>query len=273
MAKKRFCPLFFLLFVFCGLRLSSGASETNGTVGAPLVWQCKLNEPFAPEKISIYWQDQNDIESLHYYKNGKENLDHQSLSFKNRTRIFPKELPSGNLSLLIDPLMLKDDQKSLKVVVITDSIRSICQSIIHVAASFKEPIIEISQTEMTATCTTKGGFPKPALSWSSVNHEGHERTLEPPDVQTSEIQEGDGTYTIISTAGIPGSKKVTCSIYNPTSNQTVRAAEDVPADEALPLYAKVVIAVLIVLVVLAVGIGYQRCTKSHRESPGPQFQF
>lgn len=83
---------------------------------------------------------------------------------------------------------------------------------------------------MTATCITQGGFPEPELAWISIDHEGHERALEPPDVPTLQIhKEEDGTYSVISTANITGSKTVTCNVYNPTSNKTVGATAALPA--------------------------------------------
>lgn len=49
-------------------------------------------------------------------------------------------------------------------------------------APFQEPNVEINQTEMTATCSTKGGYPKPELKWSS----GDEGTgLEPHELETN----------------------------------------------------------------------------------------
>uniref|UniRef100_A0AAZ1Y2E8 Ig-like domain-containing protein n=1 Tax=Oreochromis aureus TaxID=47969 RepID=A0AAZ1Y2E8_OREAU len=216
----------------CGFPLVAASSETNGTRGEPLLWQCTLSEQFDPEKVGIYWQNQNNNEMLHYYRNGKEDLEHQSVSFKNRTKIFPDQLRSGNLSLIIDPLMPEDNLKSLKVVFnhAGDIKDKLCQTMVHVAANFKEPNIEINQKKMTATCTTQGGFPEPELAWISTDHEGHERALEPPDVLTLQIhKEEDGTYSIISTANFTGSKTVTCTVYNPTSNKTVGATADLPA--------------------------------------------
>lgn len=90
------------------------------------------------------------------------------------------------------------------------------------------PNIVVNTIDMMAMCATKGGFPEPELSWISVDHKGHERTLEPPDVQTLEIyKEDDGTYRVTSTANIRGSQKVICSIYNPTSKETLTVIKDV----------------------------------------------
>ncbi|XP_026001695.1 ICOS ligand-like [Astatotilapia calliptera] len=266
---------FYFFFALYGFPLVAASSETNGTRGEPLLWQCTLSKQFDPQKVSIYWQNQNNTEMLHYYRNGKEDLEHQSLPFKNRTKIFPDQLRSGNLSLIIDPLMHEDNLKSLKVVFnhareIKDKL---CQTMVHVAANFKEPNIEINQKKMTATCITQGGFPEPELAWISTDHEGHERALEPPDVLTLQIhKEEDGTYSVISTANITGSKMVTCNVYNPTSNKTVGATADLPAVEGLPVAETAGIGVFIVAIVLVVLIvlaafGYKKYHQQRQRRP------
>uniref|UniRef100_A0A3Q0T502 Uncharacterized protein n=1 Tax=Amphilophus citrinellus TaxID=61819 RepID=A0A3Q0T502_AMPCI len=164
----------------------------------------------------ISLSDQNDTESLHYYKNGRENLDHQSLSFKNRTRIFPKELPSGNLSLLINPLMLKDDQKSLKVVVITDSIRSICQSIIHVAglyrSHFRKPWMT---TEVRALLRSRDS----AFKCGDTTALRTSRSVHTTMLQNSHSR----LFSSHSTLRIPAGahEAVSCLSHNPILNRTV----------------------------------------------------
>lgn len=108
------------------------SSETNGTRGAPLVLQChhNLSEKFIPEQTSIYWQSNSIV--LHIFSKGQEEFQHQSESFKNRTAIFCDQLASGNFSLVINPLMLKDDQLSIEVAYIPES-RTLCQTTVHVA--------------------------------------------------------------------------------------------------------------------------------------------
>lgn len=102
--------------------LRQGLSENiiiNGTRGARCLWLCQhtVNEPFQPEQTYIYWQGQNNSNTVvHVYSRGIEEYQHQSQSFNNRTKIFPDLLSSGNFSLIIEPLMLKDDQTSLEVV-------------------------------------------------------------------------------------------------------------------------------------------------------------
>ncbi|XP_019208125.1 T-lymphocyte activation antigen CD80 isoform X1 [Oreochromis niloticus] len=229
------------------------SSETNGTRGAPLVLQChhNLSEKFIPEQTSIYWQSNSSV--LHVFSKGQEEFQHQSESFKNRTAIFHDQLASGNFSLVINPLMLKDDQLSIEVAYIPES-RTLCQNTVHVAAPFDMPNIVFNTRDMMAMCATKGGFPEPELSWIVMDHEGHERTLEPPDVQTYLYKEDDGTYRVTSTANISGSQKVTCSVYNPTSKETLSVIKDVITDEGWSLPLGPVLGVLVILAVI-IGAG------------------
>ncbi|CAI5656553.1 unnamed protein product [Oreochromis niloticus] len=184
---------------------------------------------------------------------GQEEFQHQSESFKNRTAIFHDQLASGNFSLVINPLMLKDDQLSIEVAYIPES-RTLCQNTVHVAAPFDMPNIVFNTRDMMAMCATKGGFPEPELSWIVMDHEGHERTLEPPDVQTYLYKEDDGTYRVTSTANISGSQKVTCSVYNPTSKETLSVIKDVITDEGWSLPLGPVLGVLVILAVI-IGAG------------------
>lgn len=86
-------------------------------------------------------------------------------------------------------------------------------------APFHEPKIDIYQKEKTAICSTTGGYPQPEVTWSCRDHpEERERSLEH---DTLVISEEDGTFTIRSTVNITGLQNVTCSVYNPTSGQTL----------------------------------------------------
>ncbi|XP_039883347.1 butyrophilin subfamily 2 member A2-like isoform X1 [Simochromis diagramma] len=249
------------------------SSETNGTRGAPLVLQChhNLSEKFIPEQTSIYWQSNSIV--LHIFSKGQEEFQHQSESFKNRTAIFCDQLASGNFSLVINPLMLKDDQLSIEVAYIPES-RTLCQTTVHVAARFEMPNIVVNTIDMMAMCATEGGFPEPELSWISVDHEGHERTLEPPDVQTLEIyKEDDGTYRATSTANIRGSQKVTCSVYNPTSKETLSVIKDVITDEGWSLPLGAVLGVPVILaVILGAGATIGCRKRKRRDCSGQSLQ-
>ncbi|XP_051260229.1 CD276 antigen homolog isoform X2 [Dicentrarchus labrax] len=225
--------LLLLLSVFHVVLLLPNSSEKihlNGTRGAPGLWQCTYtsSETFNPKQSSIYWQGKNyPYIVVHVYRHGKENFEHQNQPYINRTKIFTDQLPSGNLSLVIEPLMLEDDQTSLEVVVSgkVGSSDKVCQTTLYVEAPFQKPNIEMNQTEMTATCSTNGGYPEPELKWSG---DGGTK-LEPQ--KTTMTREADLTYNISSRVNVTGLQKVTCTVYNPTSNQTLTATKDVSPDE------------------------------------------
>lgn len=90
-------------------------------------------------------------------------------------------------------------------------------------APLQDPHIEINQTEMTATCSTKGGYPKPEIKWSSVDRG---TGPDPHELQAIMTLEEDGTYSVSSTANITGLQKVTCTVFNPTSNHTTSETKD-----------------------------------------------
>lgn len=92
-------------------------------------------------------------------------------------------------------------------------------------APFQEPKIEINQKEKTATCSTKGGFPKPKIKWSSGDGGTAPALSEPVTLITNE---DNGTFNVSSTVIITGLEEVICDVYNPTSNQTLRATEYLP---------------------------------------------
>ena len=101
-------------------------------------------------------------------------------------------------------------------------------------APFQEPKLEINQSNKTATCSTKGGYPKPEIEWTSQDgRDQSERTLEQHEVQTTMNTEENGTYSISSTANITGSQRVTCRVHNPTSNQTLSVTDDMTGDEKI----------------------------------------
>lgn len=133
---KLLCSSFTVFHVFLPLPVSS--ENFNGTRGAPWLWPCQhtFSEPFHPEQSFIYWQGQNNGNVVvHFYAKGRQEFQHQGPSFRNRTKIFPDQLASGNFSLLIDPLMLKDDQTSLEVVVLSGNRprEKLCQTTVYVS--------------------------------------------------------------------------------------------------------------------------------------------
>ncbi|XP_067458983.1 CD276 antigen homolog [Thunnus thynnus] len=256
----------------------NNSCQANGTRGAPWLWRCHhtFSKPFQPEKSFIYWQGQDNSGLVVYmYNKGKPDLKHQSQSFKNRTKIFPDQLHDGNLSLVIEELILKDDQTSLEVIFNSpsESTKKLCQTTVCVAAPFQEPKLEINQSNKTATCSTKGGYPKPEIKWTSQGGQNQsERTLEQHEVKTTMTSEEDGTYSTSSTANITGSQRVTCRVHNPTSNQTLSVTKDTTLetpDKRHDLGIGIGFVVALVCVVALIVILYLHRRRTSNWSPQP----
>uniref|UniRef100_A0A3Q0TGM3 Ig-like domain-containing protein n=1 Tax=Amphilophus citrinellus TaxID=61819 RepID=A0A3Q0TGM3_AMPCI len=171
----------------------------------------------------ISLSDQNDTESLHYYKNGRENLDHQSLSFKNRTRIFPKELPSGNLSLLINPPKFLNESFSASHFFGGLSEMTSCSPLSSVP--YHTPTLEVDTETMSAACSIQGGFPAPEIQWL-LRHNGSHQSVESRSVHTTMLQNSHSRlFSSHSTLRIPAGahEAVSCLSHNPILNRTVSA--------------------------------------------------
>ncbi|KAK2839402.1 hypothetical protein Q5P01_013142 [Channa striata] len=249
--EKRILSVFLFVFsvVFPLLHASSGNLIVNGTRGSSLFWLCHhtFNEPFQPDKCSIFWQGYKGSDIvLHVYKNGQEEFHHQHESFQNRTTIFLDQLPLGNFSLIIEKLMLQDDEIAVKVIFISEGkpAKKLCQTTLYVAAPFQEPKIEINQAENTATCSTKGGYPKPELKWTSEDG----RILKLRKLPVIK-KENDGTYSVISTVNITGLNNVTCEIYNPTSKETLRMSHKEPVT---PPATGTIISISIIIIIIII---------------------
>ncbi|XP_056244575.1 CD276 antigen homolog [Seriola aureovittata] len=268
--------LVFHLFLL--LPLSSANIIKNGTIGFSWLWQCQctFSKPFQPEESLIYWQSKALIVA-HVYAKGKEEFKYQHQLFKNRTKIFPDQLSSGNFSLVIESLMLKDDKTAFEVIFInstSDQPEKLCQVTLHVSAPFHEPKIEINQDEKIATCSTKGGYPKPEVTWRSGDLlEGHERTLELHE--TTITNETDDTYSIRSTVNITGLLKVTCTVYNPTSHQTLSATTDMTPSPPTPVFAVVCFSLSVAAALIILYCINRRCNQtngkvSENSPPSPE---
>ncbi|XP_029979946.1 ICOS ligand-like [Sphaeramia orbicularis] len=273
MGKRQAVLLALSLF----LPLLSAFKNTNGTNGSWVLWECHhpFSDPSEAKESRIYWQGIEPSKVLHFCKEGEENLDHQDESFKNRTKIFPNQIPSGNLSLAIK-LDLEHDNNSVEVVISSKDTKKICQTTLNVAVSFQKPTVEMNQTDMTVTCSTKGGYPVPEVKWTSWDREsGLERTLEEDEIWNN-ITKEKKLYNIVSKANATGSKKMTCTVYNPTSNEILIGSIDIPAQgtdnhNGLGVGGIVGIVLGVVLVGVLAFVLYKCCRQRCQQGPAHQY--
>ncbi|XP_051260226.1 CD276 antigen-like [Dicentrarchus labrax] len=225
----------------------------SATVGGSVLIPCSLSDHPLSLKW-LYWQEEQFNNVLFHWEPSGQTLQIAD-KYRDRCQVFPTEFSSGNISIRLDNVTVGDDNKTFFAYVrLMDEKESKkhCKSTLQVSAPFQKPNIEINQTEMTATCSTNGGYPEPELKWSG---DGGTK-LEPQ--KTTMTPEADLTYNISSRVNVTGLQKVTCTVYNPTSNQTLTATKDV-SPVGNPQWKYWLIGTGIVIILILIGIGIKIC--------------
>ncbi|XP_045563627.1 CD276 antigen homolog isoform X1 [Salmo salar] len=225
-----------------------------GIIGQPVLLPCgcsKLETPNYPTKTRIYWQDLNP-RVLHVFKDGHEEYNHQHPWYKNRTTINTDQLASGNLSLLLNPVNVRDNRLTCDVILLINGLKSTeCQITVNVAASYQKPKLTLNSTDMTLVCSTHGGFPEYQVTWRT-----HNRTLEPQEAVNKTTQDpGTGTYNISSRVNVTEGQNITCSIYNTILNETqsnVIIIEASKGENHLLKFSLVAICPLVILLITVI---------------------
>ncbi|KAJ8004583.1 hypothetical protein DPEC_G00137780 [Dallia pectoralis] len=209
---------------------SENLEKFNALVGEPVLLICELPElatPINTAETRIIWQDGTD-KVLHAIDKGQEAFQHQDPWYKNRTTFDLDHLASGNLSLLLNPVNVGDDQMTLTVIRISDISEKVCQCRVYVAARYQKPTV--THINSTVECHTQGGFPSGQVTWMTNNG-----PLDPAEADNRDSQHPETkTYNISSRVNGTGSQNMTCSIHNPVLNETQRTTIDLRPVPNLP---------------------------------------
>ncbi|KAG7463657.1 hypothetical protein MATL_G00179140 [Megalops atlanticus] len=215
---------------------SDGAAEVNvinATIGQPVVLPCIISHPQPLKGTRFYWQGTNerrikhegqDPEVVHMYNIDRVDLKNQDPLYKGRTDFFMDRLPSGDFSLNINPVKAEDDKTEFIGHYLPEntSFQNACKISLHVTAKFQEPEVNVyctEQREVQVVCTSQGGFPKPNVSWTGLDHADSLST-------TITIDPDSSTFSIRSTVhvNITRGQKLTCSVTNPALQETVKTS-------------------------------------------------
>ncbi|KAL0985540.1 hypothetical protein UPYG_G00158380 [Umbra pygmaea] len=244
------------------------SEDIIGILGKPLLLPCypKLATPINPAAMTVFWQDEKP-KVWHVIRNGKEDDSHQDPSYKNRTAFDTDGLASGNLSLLLNPVNVSDDHMTCLVILMSDSNpETVCRVTVNAAAKYQTPRLTVNQTNMTVVCSTEGGYPLASLTFLIGN-----QTIDPGKENTMISQDpGTGTYNIRSQVTWTRSENITCSVHNPTLNETLSASvipesEDDEHPTGSTNYTTAIVLIVLVVVVLAVLVGI--CIQRRKDTP------
>ncbi|NXG63849.1 ICOSL protein, partial [Hemiprocne comata] len=179
---------------------------------------------FHLKNLRVYWQiadGQEECLVVHALISGQDNESEQCLHFKNRTQLFWDRLENGDFSLLLLNVS-QSDEHTYKCVVLqkTEYTRLIHQAkvVLSLAASYSQPVLSgpirnSSSTgeEVTFSCRSGNGYPKPNVYWINKTDNSH---LLPSELEIT--RHTDGTYSVFSTLKVKATSnmQIECSIEN-----------------------------------------------------------
>ncbi|NXX78698.1 ICOSL protein, partial [Urocolius indicus] len=185
------------------------------------------------KNLRVYWQivdDQEECSVVHTLISGQDNESEQCIHFKNRTRLFRDRLENGDFSLLLLNVS-RSDERRYKCVVLqkTEYTRVIHQAevILSLAASYSQPILsgpirnsDSTGEEVTFSCKSGNGYPKPNVYWINKTDNSH---LPPSELKIT--PHTDGTYSVYSTLKVKATSnmEIECSIENKVLRENLSA--------------------------------------------------
>uniref|UniRef100_A0A671WTL2 Ig-like domain-containing protein n=1 Tax=Sparus aurata TaxID=8175 RepID=A0A671WTL2_SPAAU len=127
---------------------------------------CILPCSFKPgADVVIHWIHVNGKEiTVHSYYHGGDQLAYQDQRFKARTSLFQDQISKGDATLQLSRVELQD-QGRYKCY--TSTIAGNHESFININVEAPISEVHIQQDENSITCSSKGIYPEPKLTWST----------------------------------------------------------------------------------------------------------
>uniref|UniRef100_A0A8C6ZF27 Inducible T cell costimulator ligand n=1 Tax=Nothoprocta perdicaria TaxID=30464 RepID=A0A8C6ZF27_NOTPE len=185
------------------------------------------------ENLRVYWQvddPQEKCSVVYALISGQDNESEQCIHFKNRTQLLWDRLENGDFSLLLLNVSQSDARK-YKCIVLqnTEYTKRVHHEevVLSLAASYSQPILSgpirntnSSEEEVTFSCKSSNGYPKPNVYWINKTDNQH--------LNSSELKitlQTDGTYSVFSTLKIKATSnmQIECSIKNEILQENLSA--------------------------------------------------
>ncbi|KAM8974458.1 CD276 antigen [Pelodytes ibericus] len=221
------CLFLILQYVASAIKVDVPDVPVIGLLGEDVTLPCWFSPPvgFSLEELSVIWKLTN-IQDVHAFAWGQEQLENQAPDFKNRTKLFPEELSKGNMSLLLQGVRLSDEGTYICFVNVGNSSSAAMQ--LQVAASFSKPTLHLEPSEglkpgdqVTMTCHTYRGYPEVEIIWQ----DGEGRNLT-ENVTTSQVANEEGVFHVQSTlvVTLETSDTYTCLVYHPVLKEVTHSS-------------------------------------------------
>ncbi|KAF5917614.1 hypothetical protein HPG69_006007 [Diceros bicornis minor] len=165
-----------LLLLLSGLRADIQEKEVRAMVGSDVELSCVYPEEnsFDLNDLFVYWQigeEQKTVVAC--YLSGNDSTGYSHDRYRDRARLSLDRMKQGDFSLHLYNITPQDAQK-FDCLVFRKSLEltKILQVVItlHVAAKYSMPVVQpprdpSQDKELTFTCTSKNGYPRPNVYW------------------------------------------------------------------------------------------------------------
>lgn len=199
-------------------------------VGSDVELRCAYphRSHFNLDDLYVYWQTENPKTAVTYHlpNNGSTEM-YADNQYKNRAHLSLERMKQGDFSLSLQNVTPKDSQEFICLVFKSEGLKNVLKETVrlHVAANFSTPVISTSGSpssgqELTFTCKSTNGYPKPNLYW--INRTDNSLIAETLQNNTVYLNER-GLYNVVSTLRIPWTAPVdvSCSIENVVLHQNL----------------------------------------------------
>ncbi|NWW38856.1 ICOSL protein, partial [Panurus biarmicus] len=228
----------FLLLLLHLLKAVIALEKKNiiSKLGDNATLSCIYNKNHLPLKnLRVYWQIADDsyqgkCSVVHALISGQDDNRNQCIHFKDRTQLFLDRLEKGDFSLLLLNVS-QSDGHSYKCVVQekTEHPKVIHQAevVLSLAASYSQPILsgpirnsDSTEEEVTFSCRSGNGYPKPNVYWINKVNNSH---LSPSETEIK--AHDDGTFSVFSTLKVKATSnmQIECSIENEMLQESLSA--------------------------------------------------
>uniref|UniRef100_A0A2K6G1Z6 ICOS ligand n=1 Tax=Propithecus coquereli TaxID=379532 RepID=A0A2K6G1Z6_PROCO len=164
-----------LLLLLGGLQAGDiQEKEVRAMVGSNVELGCVSPEEssFDLNDLFVYWQISERNTVVTYYLPQNSSTAHVDSHYRNRAWLSPDSMKLGDFSLHLFNITPQDEQK-FNCLVFRKSLelKKVLEAVVtlHVAANYSMPVVSApsgpSQDELTFTCTSTNGYPRPNVYW------------------------------------------------------------------------------------------------------------